>query len=422
VPAVDVAVVGAGPAGASAAVHLARAGLEVLVVDRARFPRDKCCGDGLTTLALRELEDLGADPAAVASWTDVDVAMVRGPGGREVALPLPPPAAGRFAAVATRLDLDAELVGLARAAGATVADGHALVDADASSSSGISLRVEGLGEVRARYAIGADGMWSRLRKAVGADDPGYRGEWHALRQYLRAPGPRSRRLWVWFEPDLLPGYAWSFPLPDGRVNVGFGILRGGRRAVGDMGALWPELLARPHVRAVLGEGAEPEGPPRAWPIPARVDRVVLTRGRALFVGDAAAATDVLTGEGIGQALLTGRLAAEAVVRGGLDDAATVRARYETAVRAHLLADHRMSVALGRMLTHRRAVDAGLRLVDASGWSRRSFARWMFEDEPRAVLATPRRWHLRLLRRDGPYQARRDDAEATRALHGADTGR
>ena len=158
-PSVDVAVVGAGPAGVSAALHLRRAGLDVLVVDRARFPRDKCCGDGLTTLALRELELLGLDPGAVAGWTDVTRAMVRGPGGREVALPLPPPGSGRFAAVTPRQDLDAALVALARAGGVTVADGHALVDAEAWRPDRITLAVEGLGEVSARYAVGADGMW-----------------------------------------------------------------------------------------------------------------------------------------------------------------------------------------------------------------------------------------------------------------------
>ena len=85
-----------------------------------------------------------------------------------------------------------------------------------------------------------------------------------------------------------------------------------------MKQLWPELLARPHVRKVLGDNAEPEAPHKAWPIPARVGSLPLSHGRALFVGDAAGATDVLTGEGIGQALLTGTLAAEAIVAHGLD--------------------------------------------------------------------------------------------------------
>src|SRR5687767_2474561 len=90
----DVLVVGAGPAGAAAAITLQRADLATIVVDRARFPRDKCCGDGLTTLALRELESLGFDPAGVTGWFDVDAAWLRSPSGREVCLPLP--STGRY--------------------------------------------------------------------------------------------------------------------------------------------------------------------------------------------------------------------------------------------------------------------------------------------------------------------------------------
>ncbi len=123
----------------------------------------------------------------------------------------------------------------------------------------------------------------------------------------------------------------------------------------------------------------------------------------LFAGDAAMATDVMTGEGIGQALLTGRLAAEAIVAAGALDAAAARRRYTSAVRHHLVADHRMSVALGRVLAHERGARGAIRILARSGeWGRRNFARWMFEDEPRAVALTPSRWHRRVLGRPGAY--------------------
>ena len=108
-------VVGAGPAGAAAAITLAKAGSDVLVVDKATFPRDKCCGDGLTTGALRRLEALGLDPDDVPSWRWVDDVLVGGPNGHEVRYPLPRD--GHFAAVASRLDLDAALVARARTVG-----------------------------------------------------------------------------------------------------------------------------------------------------------------------------------------------------------------------------------------------------------------------------------------------------------------
>src|ERR1700716_2555782 len=104
----DVVVVGGGPAGAAAAITLARAGRDVVVIDRARFPRDKCCGDGLTTGALRELEHLGLRPESGASWQQVDDVWVRSPSGRTVDFPLPR-GRGVFGAVTRRVDLDAAL-------------------------------------------------------------------------------------------------------------------------------------------------------------------------------------------------------------------------------------------------------------------------------------------------------------------------
>jgi flavin-dependent dehydrogenase len=170
-----------------------------------------------------------------------------------------------------------------------------------------------------------------------------------------------------------------------------------------MAALWPDILERPHVRDVLGPHARPESPHRAWPIPARIDRATLTGPRTLFVGDAATATDPLTGEGIGQALFTGILAAEAVLDHGDDAAATARA-YRTAAERALVADHRMSLLLIRAVKHRKGVRAGLRLAGATGWTRRNFGRWLFEDYPRALVATPRRWHRGMLTGPGAYRS------------------
>ena len=399
--ALDLIVVGAGPAGIAAAITAKRAGLSMLVVDKATFPRDKCCGDGLTTGALRTLEALGLDLATVASCTAVAGAWVRSPNGRTVEFPFPS-GRGLYGAVTPRFELDAALVALARDAGVEVLDGHALVGARPGPEA-ITLSIDGLGERDARFVIGADGMWSPLRKMLGLAETGYLGEWHAFRQYAHGvTGSAAERLWVWFEPDLLPGYMWSFPLPDGRVNIGFGVLRDGARRIQDMKDLWPDLLARPHIVDALGPGVVLEGRHLAWPIPARIDRALSGAGRALFVGDAVASTDPLTGEGIGQALQTGIAAARAIARGTSSGPAQVQRAYRQALDRELVADHKMSVALGRVLTHRRGTEVALRIAALSSWTRTNFGRWLFEDEPRALLFTPRRWHRRFLDRDGAY--------------------
>lgn len=396
----DLVIVGAGPAGSAAAITAAGLGLSVTLVDKATFPRDKCCGDGLTTLALRQLEELGLRPEAVPQWFDVDGAWLRSPSGREVFVPLPTD--GRFAAIAPRRDLDDALVRRARDVGVDVIEGRSFTDLEHDGDH-VDVSFDDGSVIRADWLIAADGMWSPIRKRLGMTPTSYLGEWHAFRQYARnVTGPAASRLYVWFDRDLLPGYAWSFPLPGGRVNIGFGILRDGERRVQDMKQTWNDLLTRSHVVEALGPNVEFEDRHTAWPIPARIDRAVTGVGRTLVVGDAAMATDTLTGEGIGQALLTGAEAARVIAAGG--DPNAVRREYRRRIDEHLLADHRMSERLSRVLAHERGARGAIAVLDHAGnWGRRNFARWMFEDEPRAVALTPRRWHRRLFRRTGTFR-------------------
>ena len=115
------------------------------------------------------------------------------------------------------------------------------------------------------------------------------------------------------------------------------------------------------------------------------------------------ATDTLTGEGIGQALETGIAAGEAIHE--CNTAADVRDSYSHKIDSLLLADHRMSSVLSRMLTYPVVARMVLALVDTNNWTRKNFVRWMFEDEARAVVFTPRRWHRRFLARPGAYSAK-----------------
>ncbi|MGK0478243.1 MAG: flavin-dependent dehydrogenase, partial [Ilumatobacter sp.] len=151
----DVLVVGGGPAGSAAAIALARSGRDVVLIDRAAFPRDKCCGDGLTTLALRELELLAFDPGTVDDWFEVDGASLRSPSGRSVDVPLDGP--GTYAAVAPRLQLDNALVELARVAGVDVRDGHGF-ESMIEHDDRIEVVADHL-HITTRYVVAADGMW-----------------------------------------------------------------------------------------------------------------------------------------------------------------------------------------------------------------------------------------------------------------------
>jgi geranylgeranyl reductase family protein len=395
----DVVVVGAGPGGIGAALTASARGCSVVCIDKARFPRDKTCGDGLTTEALRLLERLGLtrDDLLAAGLVAVRETVLVSPTGRRVTLPLPADR-GIHAAVITRRTLDAALVTLAGRAGVDVRE-QCTLEKVAPHGDEVELLLADGTALYTRYVIAADGHWSSVRRALEPDAPRDLGEWHAVRQYFADVD--DDRLWVVFERDLLPGYAWVFPLPDGGANVGYGVLRAAGRRGRDLNALWPELLERPVLREILGARARATEPVRAWPIPTRYDPARLTSGRALFVGDAAGVVDPMTGEGIAQALETGILAAESVATGGSPDA--VAARYRRAVHQVLGRDLRFASALQKVLRAPLGARAAIAAAGATPWTRRNFARWMFEDYPRAQVFTPDRWRRGALSAPGAFR-------------------
>ncbi|MET0629154.1 MAG: geranylgeranyl reductase family protein, partial [Acidimicrobiia bacterium] len=333
----EVLVVGAGPSGVAAGITARRLGLDALVIDKARFPRDKTCGDGLTAGALRALEALDFDVRGLPSYVRVDEAVLVSPSGRRVSLPLP--TEGEHAGVVPRAELDDALVRHARACGVDIREGIGLAGLVERDDTVVATLDDGT-TISARWVVGADGHYSPVRRHLAADDAAAPpataapenielGTWHAFRQYF--DGVDDPRLWVLFDADLLPGYAWVFPVGGGRANVGFGVLRdrgqdapSGKR----LAAQWRTLLASPALRDVLGSNAAPAATHRAWPIPASFDGARLASGRVLFVGDAASVVDPMTGEGIAQALDTGVLAARAIARDATPRAVGARYRHD----------------------------------------------------------------------------------------------
>jgi geranylgeranyl reductase family protein len=410
----DVVVVGAGPGGTAAAITLARAGFEVLLADKARFPRDKCCGDGLTTNALRLIDQLGADPTSAPSWQEVRDVFVRSPSGRVARLPLGSslslPALshreGCYGAVCRREELDASLLEAARRRGVRVSEEDAfetLVDATGGSAEhragddGVTIRLARSGVVACRHVVAADGIWSPVRRAagpvVGTPGSAYLGEWHAFRMYWDGVGEEAaQHLWVWFDDEVLPGYAWSFPLAGGRVNVGVTLRRQPGVRGADLRQAFDRVLATPWLSSLVGRRARPGTTVSSWPIPTSPRGVALTAlgGQVLFVGDAARVADPLTGEGVGQALETGIAAGRAIAATACSDPVRAGAIYEEELRRSLIVDNKLAEGLSNLLSHRLGARGAVRVVGAPTLSR-AFGSWLFEDYPRAVLATPGRW-------------------------------
>ena len=309
----DVLVVGAGPAGSVAALVLARAGARVALLDRAGFPRDKACGDLVGPRGLAVLADLDIPEAA---GLDVGDMVVVGPTGRRVLLPCfdGDSYPGRARAV-PRAALDAGLRAAALDAGATPAEGRAA----APIGSGADLEgfeVDGGPAVRADFVIGADGATSHVAATAGLVD-GARVLWgFAVRCYLDQPvALPAITLWERTPWHAFPGYGWIFPGPDGVANVGIGVgTLAERRSGSEAVRVLPAYLRHLAELGLLDRVPSEPGPRRlgGW-LKMGMVGTVPSSGRVLLVGDAAGLVNPLQGEGIAQAMTSGRAAAESVL-------------------------------------------------------------------------------------------------------------
>ena len=371
----DVLVVGSGPAGSVAALVLARGGARVALVDKARFPRDKACGDLVGPRGVQLLDDLGIKVPGARRVGDM---IVVGPTGRRLRLPCRPgvtyPGHG-FAA--PRAVLDETLRAAAVSAGAEFFVGRAAVPLLRDG------RLEGFElstgtRLCADVVIGADGATSRVADVGGLVDP-TRVLWgFALRAYVDDPVTLPHIL-LW-EPDAwrgFPGYGWLFPGVGGRANIGLGLGVLSDRSAGGAAAQRFEAFVA-HLRRL---GVLENDPSPATLLPGRLGGwlkmgIVGTspgRGRVLLVGDAAGLVNPLQGEGISQAMGSGRAAAEAVLGGPGDAALRYRrflgstyAPYQSITapaHAALLTKPRAVAAVGRLLTA-----PGIGRAVAGGWS------------------------------------------------------
>jgi menaquinone-9 beta-reductase len=314
----DVLVVGAGPAGSVAALVLARGGARVALVDKATFPRDKACGDLIGPRGIQVLDDLGIHiPGARVG--DMEVV---GPTGRLVRLrAFPGLTYPGFGLAVTRRRFDAALRLAALDAGAEEVTGRADVPVFAADGQLIGFRIDGPHpvEVLADAVVGADGAVSRVAQVTGLVDEA-RVLWgFAIRAYLPAT-PVLPRIVFW-EPTRwqgYPGYGWLFPGLDGTANVGLGVgvkgsRRGGARPAQDLDAFLAYLNRGGFLPSAIADSA---GRRLGGWLKMGMIGTTPARGRTLLVGDAAGLVNPLQGEGISQALASGRAAAQAVLEAG----------------------------------------------------------------------------------------------------------
>ena len=315
----DVIVIGVGPAGSSAAFHLARQGVRVLLLDKVAFPRPKTCGDGLTPRALHALAEMGIAPGDIPHAWRIDSALVIAPDGRGVVVK-PPSTTGwpDYMLIAPRLWLDNLLVEHALKAGATFEN---RVHARRLGYEDEILTVDGEREgktvqYRGKLGIVVTGASLPLLKTSGIVTRQTRLVL-ATRAYIEdlPPLPSPHQMQFCFKGVPLPGYGWVFPLSETSANIGLGIFPGkhghGKSPLTSSPAqALGGFLVNPEIQTVLGKNYRMVSDWQGYPI--RTDYLssrVVGEG-FILAGEAAGLVNPLTGDGIDYALESGKLAAD----------------------------------------------------------------------------------------------------------------
>jgi menaquinone-9 beta-reductase len=326
----DVIVVGAGPAGSTAAYHLANAGLDVLLLEKTAFPREKVCGDGLTPRATKQLIALGIDVSKEAGWLQNRGLRIHG-GGHLLELDWPDLAEfPDYGLVRTRYDFDDMLVRQAVKAGArlherTNVTGPVLDERTGHIIGVIARPLDDNGRrngdditFSAPLVLAADGNSTRLSIAMGLHKRDDRPMGVAVRTYYKSPRHLDDYLESWLElwdgPNLLPGYGWIFGMGDGTANIGLGILNTsdafGKVDYADLLKRW--LDNTPEEWGFRDENMTQ--PVRGAALPMGFNRQPhYTRG-LMLLGDAGGMVNPFNGEGIAYAMESAHLAAEVAVQ------------------------------------------------------------------------------------------------------------
>ncbi|MCV7177574.1 NAD(P)/FAD-dependent oxidoreductase [Mycolicibacterium sphagni] len=385
----DVAIAGGGPAGAAAAWQAVQTGARVVVLDKADFPRDKPCGDGLTPRAVSLVQKMGlADE--ITKFHRVDGVTIFSPSQWELSFPRRPGMPNHGYCIARR-DLDTLLLEHARSAGAEVRQSAEVagpvVDEDGRVA-GLTLKS---GErVLADAVIAADGAYSPVKRALKLTSRynGYSAI--AIRAEMQANRPDSDSLAIHlklaFQKDQLPGYGWVFPMGGGRINVGLGYVNTYKRwqqinatqLLGEFVASLPPEWELPAINELHKAKAV-----QGWRLPMGFTAWPPWRPGVLFAGDALGAARPASGAGISKALQSGLAAGEcavaALVNGGPDDFTN----YQQRITSIWGREYRQGRLFHRLAGIPAVANAGVHLLDGVNQAK-SLARLPFREDTRSA--------------------------------------
>jgi menaquinone-9 beta-reductase len=375
----DVIVVGAGPAGSATAHHLALAGHDVLLLEKASFPREKVCGDGLTPRAVRSLVSMGIDTSEQAGWLHNKGLRIIG-GGMRLEIPWPDLASyPAYGLVRPRSDFDDLLARQAVKSGAVLRENTAVTGPvldKAGRITGVTTKGEnGAVTYSAPLVVAADGNSSRLALAMGLEKRDDRPMGVAVRTYYRSPRHDDDWLESWLElwdrgPDgkerLLPGYGWIFGVGDGTSNVGLGIL--------NTSTAWGKVDYKDLLKRWLDQTPEEWGfrdenrtqPVRGAALPMGFNRQPHYANGMLLVGDSGGMVNPFNGEGIAYAMESGEIAAQVIGQALARPTADARERALQAYPRTLKQTYGGYYTVGRMFVKAIGDDRVMKLATRHG--------------------------------------------------------
>ena len=382
----DLAVVGAGPGGAATAYYASKAGLRTLLLDRQEFPRDKPCGDGLMPHAASEVALMG-----LGDWLDephhgrftsfsmyTETAYLR--------QGVPPTLHGPHGYVAAREETDARILGRATAAGAALHTNTRAMDLVRSTSGAVTgLEATSNGETlrfEAPVVVAADGVGGFAGNGMKAHQNAV-----ARRQYFRGlEGLDQKSLHIFITPDMNSdgaGYGWVFCFGDGRANVGAGVsTRSLQRSGRHLKDYYDRFLEEPQLKAWL-QNAEAEGPAKSWSLKMGMWGAKRYAQGLMMVGDAGSMVHPISGEGVGYAMESGRLAAtwahEAHER--RDFSASLLSGYERQLRKKRAREHISGHAMVNLVPNLRMMEPLFKACEKDENARRTLIEGFTGDAP-----------------------------------------
>jgi geranylgeranyl reductase family protein len=387
----DLLVVGGGPGGAATGYWAAKAGLDVVVVERKTFPRDKTCGDGLTPRAVFQLEEMGVELDAYHRYDGLRAVAH----GRSLEMRWPDhPVYPSYGYVVRRCDLDPLVAHNAADAGATLHTGTEAMRPlfEAGRLAGAIVRdteTDVEREIRARYVVVADGANSRFGRALGSSRDRTYPQGMAIRTYFESP--LHAEPWIESALDVrdrngnsMPGYGWIFPVGNGTINVGIGLLSTFR----DYKSINTSHLMNEFARTLPSyweiDPDNPTQPPTGGRLPMAGSVGPKVGPNWLLVGDAAGSINPFNGEGIDYAYETGRLVSSLVAEAIATDDPRVIARYQTIhdeeFELYFKTARLFAKVIGKPALLRQLTRVGIRSRTLMEWALRIMANLLRDDE------------------------------------------